>query len=470
MLKRRGARFVFDQHDLVPGAVPVPVRPRRGLPLPRGLPARAGHLPRRGRRDRDQRELPARWRSPAAACRRTRCSWSAARPRSSGSGRCRRSRSCKKGKPHLLCYLGVMGPQDGVDYALRSLAALRDEQGRDDWHAVFVGAGDTFDDMVALADDARPRRQVEFTGRIPDEDLVRYLSTADVCLSPDPKNPLNDVSTMNKVMEYMAMGKPIVSFELREARVSAGDAAVYAPANDESGVREAHRPAARRPGRTGHGWVSSAAPAWPASSRGPGLDEVAARGVRVSSRQPSVRALCPDLTKSHRPAVTKAGCLATGFVSTGPLSPPDRGRSYLERGTPAVNDDTARLSIVGHVFRQRWRLLIAFAVVGAARRGRVPRSMLSPGYEASASVLLQGPREPDELTDRGAGGDELGRARPGRRRAEVGRVGNRPGRLGHRRGRRGQHHPGHRRRRTPRSAPSSSRTGWPTSSSRSPSS
>ena len=63
---------------------------------------------------------------------------------------------------------------------------------------------------------------------------MRYLSTADVCLSPDPRNPLNDVSTMNKVLEYMAMGRPIVSFDLREARVSAGDAAVYAPANDEA--------------------------------------------------------------------------------------------------------------------------------------------------------------------------------------------------------------------------------------------
>jgi glycosyltransferase involved in cell wall biosynthesis len=137
----------------------------------------------------------------------------------------------KKGKPHLLCYLGVMGPQDGVDYALRSLELLRKE--RDDWHAVFVGAGDTFDDMVALAGKLGLDDVVEFTGRIPDEDLVRYLSTADVCLSPDPHNPLNNVSTMNKVMEYMAMSRPMVSFELREARVSAGDAAVYAPANDE---------------------------------------------------------------------------------------------------------------------------------------------------------------------------------------------------------------------------------------------
>lgn len=140
----------------------------------------------------------------------------------------------KRGKPYLLCYLGVMGPQDGVDYALRSLAALRDEVGRTDWHAVFVGAGDTFDAMVTLSKELGLADLVEFTGRIPDEDLLRYLSTADVCLSPDPLNPLNDVSTMNKIMEYMAMARPIVSFELREARVSAADAALYAPANDES--------------------------------------------------------------------------------------------------------------------------------------------------------------------------------------------------------------------------------------------
>ncbi|MGI5268610.1 glycosyltransferase family 4 protein [Nonomuraea sp. CA-218870] len=140
----------------------------------------------------------------------------------------------RRGKPHLLCYLGVMGPQDGVDYALRSLARLRDEHGRTDWHAVFVGGGDTFDAMVALSRELGLDEVVEFTGRIPDEDLMRYLSTADVCLSPDPCNPLNDVSTMNKVMEYMAMARPIVSFELREARVSAGEAALYAPADDES--------------------------------------------------------------------------------------------------------------------------------------------------------------------------------------------------------------------------------------------
>src|ERR1044071_2326800 len=119
----------------------------------------------------------------------------------------------------MLAYLGVMGPQDGVDYALRALAKLRDEVGRSDWHAVFVGAGDTFDAMVELSRRLGLAEQGQFTGRVPDADLARYLSTADGGPPPAPHNPLNDVSTMNKVLEYMVMGRPIVSFDLREARV-----------------------------------------------------------------------------------------------------------------------------------------------------------------------------------------------------------------------------------------------------------
>jgi glycosyltransferase involved in cell wall biosynthesis len=141
--------------------------------------------------------------------------------------------SLRRGKRYLAAYLGVMGPQDGVDGALRALAHLRHERGRDDLHTVLMGGGDALDDLVALARDLGLSDCVEFTGRVPDEFVQRCLSTADVCLSPDPKNPLNDLSTMNKVVEYMAMGRPLVSFELREARVSAGDAAAYAPAGDE---------------------------------------------------------------------------------------------------------------------------------------------------------------------------------------------------------------------------------------------
>jgi glycosyltransferase involved in cell wall biosynthesis len=138
----------------------------------------------------------------------------------------------RRGKQHLACYLGVMGPQDGVDYALRAIAYYRRTLGRDDLRTVFIGSGDAEQAYRRLATALGLDDCVHFTGRVPDETLRAYLSTADVCLSPDPKNPLNDVSTMNKLMEYMAMGRPIVSFDLSEARVSAADAAVYAPAND----------------------------------------------------------------------------------------------------------------------------------------------------------------------------------------------------------------------------------------------
>ncbi|MFH8839280.1 glycosyltransferase family 4 protein [Streptomyces sp. NPDC017868] len=232
-LKRQGARFVFDQHDLVPELYLSRFDRGKDL-LYRGVCA----LERMTYRAADV-VLATNESYKDVAVRR-----GGQRPEDVFVVRSApdidrfhpvpAEPELKNGKPHLLCYLGVMGPQDGVDYALRALAKLRDELGRTDWHAVFVGAGDAFDEMVALSRRLGLSEQVRFTGRIPDADLVRYLSTADVCLSPDPRNPLNDVSTMNKVLEYMVMGRPIVSFDLREARVSAGDAAVYAPANDES--------------------------------------------------------------------------------------------------------------------------------------------------------------------------------------------------------------------------------------------
>ncbi len=138
--------------------------------------------------------------------------------------------SLKRGRPHLIAYLGVMGPQDGVDHALRALSGLRER--RADWQAIFIGAGDVDVEMRALAQELELDGAVEFPGRLPDEDVIRILSTADVCLAPDPKNPLNDVSTMNKILEYMAMSRPVVSYDLVEARVSAGTAALYAEPNN----------------------------------------------------------------------------------------------------------------------------------------------------------------------------------------------------------------------------------------------
>lgn len=138
----------------------------------------------------------------------------------------------RHGKRYLLAYLGVMGPQDGVDHALTALAELRRE--RDDWHATFIGAGDVYDQMVALADRLGLNGSVDFTGRIPLERVVEILSTADIGLAPDPLNPLNNVSTMNKIVEYMAVGLPVVSYDLHESRVSAADAAVFVDASDPS--------------------------------------------------------------------------------------------------------------------------------------------------------------------------------------------------------------------------------------------
>ena len=138
----------------------------------------------------------------------------------------------KRGRKHLVAYIGVMGPQDGVDIAVRAAGIIVREFGRDDIAFTLIGSGDSYDELVALRDELNLQGHVEFTGRAPDELVTKIMSTASAGLSPDPKNPLNDVSTMNKTMEYMAFELPVVAFDLRETRVSAQDAAVYATPND----------------------------------------------------------------------------------------------------------------------------------------------------------------------------------------------------------------------------------------------
>jgi glycosyltransferase involved in cell wall biosynthesis len=138
----------------------------------------------------------------------------------------------RRGRRYLAAYIGVMGPQDGVDIVVRAADIVVHNMGRDDIAFTLIGKGDCFDELVALRDELGLAGHVEFTGRAPDELVGRILSTADVGLSPDPKNPLNDLSTMNKTMEYMAFELPVVAFDLRETRVSAGDAGVYVEPND----------------------------------------------------------------------------------------------------------------------------------------------------------------------------------------------------------------------------------------------
>ena len=138
----------------------------------------------------------------------------------------------KKGRRYLVGYVGVMGKQEGIDFLLRAAAHLVHGLGRTDVHFGLVGGGTSLDEMKALAHQLGVAEYVSFAGRVSDGALLAMLSTADVCVNPDVANEMNDISTMNKVMEYMALGKPIVQFDLNEGRFSAQRASVYARRND----------------------------------------------------------------------------------------------------------------------------------------------------------------------------------------------------------------------------------------------
>jgi glycosyltransferase involved in cell wall biosynthesis len=228
---RDGSRFVFDHHDLCPELYDSRFPrgrqlPRRGLvALERATFRAADHVVstntsyaevarRRGDKRFDEVTVvrtgpdPQRMeRIPAVSARR-------------------------RDRRHLVAYIGVMGPQDGVDVAVRAAAHVVHDLGRDDVSFTFMGGGDCFDELVTLRSELGLEDYLELPGRVPDATVREVLSTADVGLSPDPMNPLNDVSTMNKTLEYMAFGLPVLAFDLKETRVSAGDAAEYVVEND----------------------------------------------------------------------------------------------------------------------------------------------------------------------------------------------------------------------------------------------
>jgi glycosyltransferase involved in cell wall biosynthesis len=135
-------------------------------------------------------------------------------------------------------YVGVMGPQEGLDYLLRAARIIVADRERTDVRFMLIGSGPSLPELKRLAADLGIADFVEFTGRVPDDELCRRLSSCDVCVNPDPKNPFNDCSTMNKILEYMALGRPVVQFDLTEGRRSAGEASVYAIPNDEHDLAE----------------------------------------------------------------------------------------------------------------------------------------------------------------------------------------------------------------------------------------
>jgi len=138
----------------------------------------------------------------------------------------------------IIGYVGELAPHDGVDYLIRALAHLVNDKDRRDFHCVVVGTGTSLPGLRDLASDLGIDSFVTFTGWIPDEQLMRYLSTADICVDPDPSNPFTDRSTMIKMTEYMALGKPIVAFDLPEHRRTAQGAALYARPNEEADLAE----------------------------------------------------------------------------------------------------------------------------------------------------------------------------------------------------------------------------------------
>ncbi|WP_395406747.1 glycosyltransferase family 4 protein [Pseudoduganella sp. UC29_106] len=138
----------------------------------------------------------------------------------------------KMGRQYLVGYVGVMGAQEGIDLLLKAVRHLVHDMGRKDVHFGLVGGGTSLEQMKQLAAELGVANFVTFTGRVPDQQLLEMLNTADVCVNPDVANDMNDKSTMNKIMEYMALAKPIVQFDLVEGRVSAQEASLYAKKND----------------------------------------------------------------------------------------------------------------------------------------------------------------------------------------------------------------------------------------------
>jgi len=138
----------------------------------------------------------------------------------------------KNGRRFLVGYVGIMGAQEGIDLLLETASHLIRGKRRSDIQFVLVGGGPQLEKYRTDCREMGLDEHVDFTGQVPDEVLFTVLSTADVCVNPDRVNQMNDQSTMNKIMEYMAFSKAIVQYDVTEGRYSAGSASLYARPND----------------------------------------------------------------------------------------------------------------------------------------------------------------------------------------------------------------------------------------------
>lgn len=234
MWTRRGVRFVFDHHDLNPElflsrfGAPSSLRERAELGTLRWLERQTFRTADRVISTNDSYRQ--------VALTRGGCRPGSVKVVRSGPDTTSMRPLVPQERPaddqFVLAYLGIMGPQDGVDTVLDVMEELVRNRGRRDVRAVLMGFGDCFEDLRADCTARGLDDVVMFTGRVDRAQIAEHLSVADVGLCPDAKSPLNDVSTMNKTMEYMAYALPSVCFDLTETRVSGGDTVLYAPPGD----------------------------------------------------------------------------------------------------------------------------------------------------------------------------------------------------------------------------------------------
>lgn len=144
----------------------------------------------------------------------------------------------KKDKKFMVGYVGVIGQQEGIDYLIEAARFIKEDLNRNDIFWGIVGGGPYLEEIKLKAKEKNLDDIIEFTGRVSDEILLKYLNTADICVNPDEYNEMNDLSTMNKVLEYMALGKPQVQFDLKEGKYSAAEASLYAEKNNAKDLAE----------------------------------------------------------------------------------------------------------------------------------------------------------------------------------------------------------------------------------------
>lgn len=234
-----GVKFVFDHHDLCPEMYVAKGRKRAGL-LYRGLLL----LERLTLRSADAviavNESHRRIALERGGISGDKISVVRSGPRLAWAECDSPHPELKHGRPYMAMYLGEMCEQDGVDHLLQVVQIYR-TIAPDDTLFAFCGGGPDQPRMKAIAEEMGLGPVVHFTGRIPDEELWTYLSTADVCVDPDPLTEWSNMSTMNKIIEYMSFGRPIVAFDLLEHRRSAESAAVYVVGNDHAAMAGAIR-------------------------------------------------------------------------------------------------------------------------------------------------------------------------------------------------------------------------------------